>query len=226
MKTMRTLGLVAVLLLAGCGNSQTAGEMSGPIKTLLAGVGLSKKADQPTLAVMNPAQLAAIRTALEQGNTPVFHVAAANLNYVNLMTPYGDNAGVKTWSSTNSETMSLRDGMLVATRGFGIDLMSAKTPSIAQIAKGSGGSLRSYYYLDGADQPVRLDYTCVVSSGGTDSISVLGKTYATRKVVEACSGEYDSFDNAYWFDHGLHLRQSSQRVAPALGNLVMQRVVD
>ncbi|MEO8241666.1 MAG: YjbF family lipoprotein [bacterium] len=220
------LGVVAASMLTACGNDTTVGELKAPLKVLFGAVGLGKKVEKPALFTMDANQTAALRAVLVKNQQPIYEVSNANLNYINLMAPYGENGDVVTWSSTSFEMMSLRHEMVVATRGFGQDLMSAQTPGLAQIATGHGSTSRSYYYLNGADKPVRLDYTCVLAPAGNDSIVVLGKAFSTRKVTETCTGPADGFTNSYWFDHGLHLRQSSQRVAPALGNLLMQRVID
>ena len=72
----------------------------------------------------------------------------------------------------------------------------------------------------------RYDFTCTLASGGSESIEVMAKSFATRKVTETCSGPAGRFTNEYWFDNGLNIRQSSQYLAPGLGNLFMQAVVD
>ena len=85
---------------------------------------------------------------------------------------------------------------------------------------------RRYRYLDGADQTVALDFSCDLWSAGNTSITILARSYATRKVVESCAGPTGAFRNEFWFDHGTNLRQSRQMFAPGMENILMQRVID
>ncbi len=220
------LALLSTAVLTGCGNDPLAGDYARPLKAIAAKLQAGRGAAPPTLATLDPAGTLALRNALEDDGQPIILVGNPALKYTNLMAPYGQNGDVQTWASQEYETVALRQGLLVATRGFGADLMSSTGPGIAQIASGAGTTRRQYYYLDGADQPHRFDYDCVLAPAGTESIAVLGKIYATRKVTESCSGNQDSFTNAFWFDKSQNLRQSQQMIAPGTDDLFLQRVID
>jgi Group 4 capsule polysaccharide lipoprotein gfcB, YjbF len=138
----------------------------------------------------------------------------------------GQNGEVLTWGSDRKQTISLRQGILVATRGYGPDLMSAEVPGLAQIATGAGSTQRRHFYLDGADQRQVLEFSCTLSSPGSEEIEILGLALVARKVTESCAGPGGSFDNLYWFDAGQHLVQSSQLMIPGLKNLLVQQVTD
>ena len=224
MRLMSLFVLATTLLLTGCGNDSAAGDYQRPFKAIVAKLQGGQAA--PTLATLDQSGIATLRAALEADGQSIYLVVNPALKYTNLMAPYGQNGDVQTWASQDYETMSLRAGMLVATRGFGADLMSSTGPSVAQIAAGRGSTQRRYHYLDGADQPHQFDYACILAARGSDSVTVLGKSYATNKVTESCSGASGSFVNEYWFDLGQNLRQSSQMIAPGTANLILQRVID
>jgi hypothetical protein len=221
---------MAVATLAACGNDTDGGDLSLPGKAVLRL--LTGDGRPPASAISDAndpvvkAGILAYRARLQADGQPILLASIQSLKYGTLHAPFGQNGDVQTWSSTGYQTMSLRGGILIATRGFGPDLMSAVAPSVAKIASASGTSSRRYHYLDGADQPQFLDYTCTLAPGGTESIEVMAKPFITRKVTETCSGPSESFTNEYWFDHGLNIRQSSQHFAPGVSNLFMQRVVD
>lgn len=219
--------LLTGLALAGCGNDQQAddtqvslkaGAKIGSLALSLGGKGQSQ--------AMSPAAIAALRGALETSGQPIYAVAVPDLGYANLMAPYGQNGAVQTWASMSYETISMRDGILVATRGFGPDIMTTVTPDIAQVRRASGSFARSYYYLDGADQKLLLTYACTFAPSGTETVIVLGKAYGTHRVTESCAGVDSPFVNTYWFDGGGKLRQSDQRLAPGLKPMRLQRVID
>lgn len=229
---LATLPLLAlVALLAGCGNDTAGQDYSGSTKALLQ---LLKGGNRPPPGVVvanetDPAvqpALRAYRARLEADGQPILLASNATLKYGTLHAPFGRNGDVVTWSSPGYQEISLRNGVLIATRGFGPDLMSAKAPDGAVLAGGQGRVARQYYYLDGADQKQVFEFTCDISSAGPETITVMAKVHATRKVIETCAGPSGSFTNLYWFENGGDLRQSSQYMAPGLDNLFMQRVVD
>jgi hypothetical protein len=220
------VALMSALALSGCGSDIGAKDYGDLFKGAAIALNLTPRGGQTTVDQVDPAEAAQLRTALQLDGQPIYLVAAPSLKYLALMAPYGQNGDVQTWASTHYESISLRQGMLVASRGFGRDLMSSVTPSIAQIASGQGITNRRYYYLDGADQTQRFDFTCTLSPAGSEAIVILTKQSATRKVAESCVGTTGSFTNEYWFDHGANLRQSRQLVTPGMENLLMQRVID
>jgi hypothetical protein len=104
--------------------------------------------------------------------------------------------------------------------------MSSVAPGISTISAASGTTQRRYSYLDGADQPQTLEFTCTLAPAGRESIEVMTLAYATRKVTEVCSGVEGTFTNEYWFDGSTKLRQSKQFLAPGLATMSIQRVID
>lgn len=223
------LALAAAVTLSACGNDPSFNTFGGGAFPLLAAI-KAKTAPPPILGNPNDPAIRAgilnLRAGLQKQGQPLILASNASLKFGTLLAPFGGSNGVETWSSTGYQTISLRDGMMVATRGFGPDLMSSVLPSTATIAAAQGTTIRRYSYLDGADKPQTLDFTCQLASAPPESIEVMAKPYATRKVTEACSGPHGSFTNEYWFDHGTNLRQSKQFFAPRLNNMFMQRVID
>lgn len=223
------LALAAAVTLSACSNDPSFNSFGGGVAPLLAAI-KAKMAPPPVLGDPNsPAIRAGIvnyRAGLEKQGQPLILASNASLKFGTLLAPFGGSNGVETWSSTGYQTISLRNGMLVATRGFGPDLMSSVAPSTATIAAAHGTTTRRYTYLDGADKPQSLDYTCQLAPAAFESIEVISKLYATHKVNEVCTGPQGSFTNEYWFDRGSILRQSKQFFAPNRDNMFVQKVID
>jgi uncharacterized protein YcfL len=218
--------LLLALLLSGCGNDQSAKDMANLVpsgKALAAS--FSRLFHPGRTNTPDPAAVAVARAALEKAGQPVIMVSVAKTGYFNLMAPYGQNGPITTWEAPTFESVALRDGMLVATRGFGPDLMSAKAPDIAMARSGSGFFHRSYYDTDGADQIRQVEYDCTFAPSGTESVTVLGLAYVTRKVTETCERPDATIYNLYWFDQRGILRQSDQHVSPDLPVIRLQRVI-
>ena len=226
---MRLLIALMAVTLAGCGNDRGSNDFAGVPSIFAAlkakGSGVGKDTADPDSPAVR-AGIVAFRAKLQKDGQPILLASNGTLKYGNLLAPFGGNNGVQTWSSTSYQTISLRDGVMVATRGFGSDLMSSVLPSIGTIAAAKGQTQRRYSYLDGADQPQSLNYTCTLTPAGTESIEVMAKSFASRKVTEACTGPAGAFTNEYWFDRGTNLRQSKQFLAPGIDNMLIQRVID
>jgi hypothetical protein len=219
-----TAAALCLGLLSACGNDPQAGDN-------LAATQNAKNLATYALTLGHPPAPAAVdgsalRAALEQAGQPVYSVKVDKMRYNGYMAPYGSNGPIQTWASTSYETVSLKDGILVATRGFGPDIMSSITPPLGQIRSASGAVHRVYYYLDGADQPQRADFDCTLAASGSETIVVLTKAYATRRVTESCSNADASFENVYWFEGSGTLRQSVQFVSVQAASMQLQRIID
>ncbi|MBI1171148.1 hypothetical protein GC209_07080 [bacterium] len=214
-------------LLVGCGNAPEAGDskaMLASYKVLAASLAhLGHKTAKPA---PDAATLASLRQVLVSIGKPIYSVTLKKTNANALMTPYGQNGPVQTWASGTPQTVSLRDGILVATRGYGADIMTSEAPSLAQVRSASGEFHRIYYYLDGADQSSTLELDCSFAAGGTDTVTVVGQSYATHRVTEDCTSPSVTFQNVYWFDASGKIRQSDQYVSPELATMRLQRVID
>lgn len=220
------LTIVSTLILSACSSDQPAGVYRQGGKGVAAVLKARFQPDKSGLAAIKPADAAALRTVLQQDGQPIYLVEVRHLAYLDLMATYGQNGDVTTWASPAYQSIAVRQGVVLATRGFGDDLMSSTGPSVAQIAIGQGATQRQYFYIDGADQGVQRSFTCKLTSAGPQSTVILSRTYATRKVVETCSGPSGAFQNEFWFDNGTNLRQSRQMFALGLEKVLMQRVID
>lgn len=221
----------ALVALSGCGNDGNVGKLGGvPVKALfqatLASVGLGKK-PAPAAATPAPsaAEVAASRKMLEAAGVPLYIALNKDLHLKAFLGKLGQNGDVVTWATTDHISISLRQGMVVATRGLGPDIMSSSGPSVAEVSRGHGQTQRSYTYLDTADRSLRQDYSCTLSQVGSETITLVGKPYRTRRVDERCHGSGGDFTNSYWFDRAAKLRQSSQHLAPGIANLLLQRII-
>jgi Group 4 capsule polysaccharide lipoprotein gfcB, YjbF len=220
---IRRLGVFAALIamgaLAGCGSDKEptlGGKLAGEAIKLVAS---SRRAATAPKAAITRAELAQFKTPMIMAEVPA-------LGFYTFVVPYGQNGGIETWASTDDKTVSFRDGMVVGTRGFGGDLMQAQTPTIAQIASGSGTHPRIYYFSDGADRTLRYEMSCTLQNLGSTKITVVERQHTVRHVKETCTGKLPEFANDYWFENGNFLRKSSQLLNPSWGPLVLSRVVD
>jgi len=208
--------LVVVFWSAGCGTDNEA-TVALRIATSTAREAIARRG-QPAPAVT--------RAMLDGFSTPMIMAEIPALKLTTFVVPLAQNGDVETWATVDDKTISFLQGIMVATRGFGPDIMQATGPSAAQLARGSGSHDRSYYYLDGADQTQRFDYHCTVAVAGVETITVVPEQHQTRHIVENCTGKPGVFVNEYWFEGGNFLRQSRQLLVQPLGPITFQQVID
>lgn len=116
-----------------------------------------------------------------------------------------DRQGKKIYQTVDNISLTLDGGIVVATRGFGFDLMDADVRQIhALIRNGGGRASRVHRYLDGANHTVLRAFDCVVEVQGTS-------------VVEKCYGYDTEFENTYRTNQAGAIIASRQWLGPERG---------
>ncbi len=220
------------IALVGCGTDKSGMMTALPVKDIVKAQIERMKAlptppANPAPAVeLDAATLAEGRKALEASGTPVMAVSDPTLGIATFMTPIGTNSGVITWANPAHQTVSTRNGVILATRGLVTDLMSADAPSAEQLRSGQGTYRRVNYILDGADRTRGLEMTCRLSVSKGETIAILGKSYVADRIDEVCKGAAGEMTNVYWFDESGVIRQSRQARSPGVENLLLQAIID
>lgn len=148
-------------------------------------------------------------------------VTIVSRNAVAPLTKLAQNGDTVTWVSPGRVSMTLKEGILIATRGLNEDLMGADVTGVrAALSAGGGTVTRTHSYLDSKDQ-IRLDQmTCTIASVGVDTIAAATGSRQASKYTEDCTGQTLKFSNSYWLDApGGAIVQSLQVVAPSSGYL-------
>ncbi|MFC7702919.1 YjbF family lipoprotein [Plastorhodobacter daqingensis] len=210
-KATGLFALTAALVLAACGNQQTSDPIVDTIKALAGGLLGGGGAVEPAEPVT--------RAMIESSDVPMLMALVPSRGAQALLYQVGRNRGVAIYSTADASTLSLRDGILVASRGLGNDLMSAAVPTAAQVLSGSGSHNRSYFTLDGEDQTQRADFTCVLSRHASEPVDIIERRYAVHEVKETCSSSEHAFVNRYWIDGGGSIVQSIQWLGTDVGFL-------
>ena len=181
-------------LVSGCGG-KAAAVLAVPLQAALGGTaaapGSGAVAKGPSLLASLPAQGRVLQLYVLDRDGPV-----------------------TTWATPDGLQIMLRDGMLIQTRGIGMDMMSATVPTLGQISAMSAHN-RSHYFLEGSDTPFRRDYACTVAQGAADKALP-----NARHLVETCTGSAGFITNHYWLQGG-KLLKSQQWVSQGVGYAVM-----
>lgn len=149
--------------------------------------------------------------------------APVNEDRASVFASVSRNGDLITWVSDEGVSLTLRDGLVIATRGLGNDLMGATSGQVYQgLVSGSGRTVRIHDYLDGEDQIVRREYACELATLRSEVIEIYQRQHQTRLMSETCTGDAGSFRNLYWIDAAGKIWQSRQWVSPRVGAVDIQ----
>lgn len=206
-----SVSLALLAALSACGNDQQGG---GPLsilgKAATQVVAERKSKGQPAAPAPDPSAMAA--EALRVNPGPLVMVTLEKAGSTQVMAMTGENNGMRTYMTKNEQSIILRNGLLVGTRGLGHDLSVAENQgSAALILSGRSGvsqRVMRYYTGDGLERPLPMD--CRVGPGPKAGV-----------IVENCEGLGVSFQNNYIVSGG-RATVSRQWISPTLGYMTVQ----
>ena len=222
-----TASALVLALLAGCGSEKQEGsplgQAVGAVAKTAVGAIAARRAARSGTAPAAPAQVT--RADLEAYDMPILRAVIAARGADAFVTITDQKGSVVTWSTTDGTTFTLRDGVLIQTRGLGPDLMSAKAPVVQQLLTNGGTHQRVYYFLGADDRSTTRTYDCTVAVVGSETIQVMGKSHATTHVTETCARAQGSITNEFWIE-GKMIRKSRQLASGGAGFIDFERIVD
>jgi hypothetical protein len=201
---------IASVILGACGNSTTGAEFRAALSE--AGQ-LVAPQDAPSPGALGRASFAAVPG-------PLVFVMLRGGEAAAPMVPFGENRGFVTWSTADKQTLTLRNGIMTATRGLGDDLMSTDATGLAAaVAAGSGRNASLVTrHLDGNDGIVARRFACNVGTDGREAVTLVsGQTISASRVVADCADGALNIRNVFWKDEGGTVRRSRQWVSPDVG---------
>lgn len=217
---LRLSGFAAVMTgLTACGSDQAEFGATGAFKS-------AAMSTSDSLRGKDKADAAAPITRASLANiiTPVDLVTIERRGAQGVIAKIATNRGVETWSSIDKKTIAMRDGVIVGTRGLGEDLMAAATPLLGQIRGGVGSYSRTHTLLDGEDKPVYHRYNCSANQAGSETITVVERSFAVMRVTETCKGPSGGFSNDFWFQNDGKLRKSRQWISESVGYVAIEHL--
>jgi hypothetical protein len=217
------LGLAA-LMLAGCSNDPARLDRGALVANVARGAGLSL----PWQTAPAATPLASPEQVLAATQVPVISAQTAQGDRLYLL-GVRDNGPYRTYATATRQTITLRGGLITATRGLGRDLMSADVAqTLARLAQGNPGpSRRSMEVLDGEDVTRILQFDCQISQGAHDLPAL--RIAPARLMQEACRGVNDNaagltFTNSYAMDRNGRILASRQWLPVASGAMVLEEL--
>ncbi|APG49372.1 YjbF family lipoprotein [Phaeobacter porticola] len=137
---------------------------------------------------------------------------------------------VAVWRTEDNISLTLRNGVLVATRNLGNDILSSSALVDGQGADGPAHSGARRYHIRGLDNGAwQLDMLCARRDLGADPIEIVELRYPTRHIQERCQpsqpGRSGEIVNDYWVDsRSGRVWQSRQWAGPNVGYLRIRQL--
>lgn len=134
---------------------------------------------------------------------------------------------IEVWRSDDGASLTLRAGVLVATRGLRNDMLSASAlvaDGARQGPQRSGARRYEFAALDNRAQVITL--VCDQQDLGGVRLEIVERSYPTRHLREICeTGAGARVINDYWIDsRSGQMRQSRQWAGPTQGYLRLRRL--
>lgn len=134
-----------------------------------------------------------------------------------LLGPVGTNGAQSTWMSADGVSLTLNQGIMVASRGMGFDMMGASIGQVHGLLSGQvAETTRSFDFIGGNDQITTRTFTCHVSERDTEAVTILDRQVATQKIKVRCEDANTIFTNIYWMS-GDRIVKSRQLLSPEVG---------
>ncbi len=130
------------------------------------------------------------------------------------------------WVTEDQVTVTLRDGILIATRGLRGDLLSSSTLARSGGAQGPEGTGTRLFDLRFGDHESKtLEMACEVVDLGAENLEIVELTYATRHLQERCDGASGRIANDFWVDSRTgRVWQSRQWAGPLNGYIRIRQL--
>ena len=171
---------------------------------------------------------APVTFSAEQLASPKMQVEIASRGAQALLLRVAVNQDVETWLAADNISLSFRQGVLVASRGLGFDLMGADVNGTLAALQGQGVPVyrRQMRFLSGDHRTTYLMAGCSLAvaegetGGQTGSEMVAGRQ--TRRLEEHCQAHRHEITNLFWVDGAGRILRSRQWVSPEIGYIEAQ----
>ena len=213
-------GLVPVLILAGCSGGTDAPTLQLQVieaarETIAAKTAPKPQAAPLTRAVLNTLDGAFLEITREREDLTAYLYPSARAGEITV------------WRTETDETVTVRGGVLIATRGLGGDLLSTELRLSGSGLGPAPAGERVFHVLTADNKQAKLTLACEVTDLGPETIEVIELRHATRHLREHCEADSGAITNEYWIDQRTRLiRQSRQWAGPHIGYLRLRQITD
>jgi hypothetical protein len=206
------IGVLAAFGLMSCGPLAEGG-----IATQLVEIGSGIVNPKPVAA---PPPAVASQEDILANPGKFLRVNIRDLDRWDTMVAAGSNADRVTWVDSANISITVENGVLVATRGLPRDLMGSDVSQVWSALQAGGGVARRHHeFIDDQDNISARQLECNVALKGPEVLERLGQKVETMRFEEQCRAEELGFTNIYWLGRSGAIVRSLQAVSPDAGYL-------
>ena len=165
------------------------------------------------------------REKIDGSGLPVLFVEL-NSGQNGTLTPYPGHGVELTWLGADGATIAFKQGVLIASRGMGDDLMGSETliPSWSKIYDVSNYK-RRLIYLDGDNKTYSLTFDCQIKKmEQKEKIKIWDLYFKVQPFEEECFSKERRITNTYYIDNRAIVRKSKQYHGPTIGYITTERI--
>jgi len=215
--------LLAVLILGAC----SQGNQVTPLQLQVLQAGQQIIASKRSVKVERPPLTRSTLDAVEGSYIEAVVERRDALAYLHVDARRQDQhpGQITVWRTDDNVTLTMRNGVLIATRGLGGDLLSAQVPVRSGTLGPAHGGAHVMSLRSGANHQRRLSLACELIDLGPETVRIVEQSYSTRHLQQRCSGGGGEVVNDYWVDSSAGLVwKSRQWAGPQIGYIRFRRL--
>lgn len=219
---------VVLSLAASCGSKSDDGT-AGLRETLMAALKARKEAKANADKPKAP-PIALTRDAIAHIEKPLLRISAQTLGVKTLFAQVAQNGDYSTYLNNLKMSVTYNNGIITATRGFGLDLLSQgisiPTKDIFAETNAPKFYTRTQQQLAKSKTVAELDYNCILEKGEVETITIVEIDYPVVKYTETCRNKERAFSNFYWVDEDTkQIWKSAQSIGQHAGFFITEVLV-
>jgi hypothetical protein len=228
--TNKTLTAVVAMSLglglSACGSDKT--DMTANVKAKLKTIMAVRKAKKAGGTAPAAAAQAPTRASFAKAGIPVAYIGSPQTKYGGFAVQVEENGKFDTYMTSEKYSVTVVDGVVMATRGFVGDLMSqGLSIPVSDMFKGPFPVEyeRTQSMLDLDVSVKEFTYKCSISAPEARDLRVLDEVVKTNRFKEVCRASHRAFQNDYWTEvSNGRVIQSQQSVHPNTGYIIWQSI--
>ncbi len=223
--------LISILLISltavACG-SENAGT-AGLKDALMISIKARKEAKEAENQPKAP-QAALTRDAIAHIDKPLLRISAQTIGVKTLFALVAENGAYRTYLNNLKMSVTYKKGIITATRGFGLDLLSQgisiKPEEMFIDPDTPKFYTRTQQQLVNIKSITELNYNCILEKTGDESITIVEIEYQLSKFTETCRSKDRAFSNFYWVDADTkQIWKSAQSIGQQAGFFITEVLV-
>lgn len=160
---------------------------------------------------------------LSKYNQPIIALSSPDTTKKATLVALGNNKEKLTWVSADGISLSFKDGILIATRGYSQDLIAIKNSATSKMfGKKQLKYKKVYRYLNGENAYQDFRFSCTISPLKNYKTSILEIELIVTRYLESCkAGNQNHVNRFYVLPNTNIVLKSEQWVSPNNGSIVV-----